>query len=533
MNKQMSFYGLFFGCILFLSNAVAIAQTKLTPKDLAFISFNTDGNKNFDFISLVNLTAGTEIRFTDNAYVSGSGLKTNEGILIYTAPGLVTKGTVISYSGVIGGDWVLGDAGFNPSGSGDNILVYQGSEESPTFIFGIGGARSSPWISSVPTNNNSNIPETLSEASHTIVSLGAGDNYQYDTSFGNSGNASELLILITEPTHFTRNDAIAFSPITSSFVITDPTWTGNTNTDWALSSNWLNGLPTSSLNAYLPKGRLNYPIITATSSADCNHLFLESSAELTINSNSGNSGSIIVKGTSEGNITYNRYVSGSKWHLLASPVSGQAIGSLLLNATNAISVSGSYYNMKAYQEDLDNWGTRFTSSISGIFTSGKGYATQRNSDGLIRFSGSIITDDLSVNLSRNNNGWNLIGNPYTSSIGASLSAGTLDYCLSDANCNELDDSYAALYLWDEQSAYSGNRNDYRVINNAGNGSLIQNYIQAGQGFFVKAKSGGGSFHFTPSMRVHKTSTPIKSDFNLWSSIVLKATTEQISQTTYI
>ena len=65
------------------------------------------------------------IQFSDNAW-NGSALKSSEDTLKYTAGSVVTAGTILSYSGTVSGDWSTEDAGFNPSGSGDNILVFQG-----------------------------------------------------------------------------------------------------------------------------------------------------------------------------------------------------------------------------------------------------------------------------------------------------------------------------------------------------------------------------------------------------------------------
>ncbi len=127
-------------------------ETTLLPGDLMIVTVNADGNDNFDFVPLVDLAAGTEISFTDNAWVdASSSLTTNEGTLTYTASASVTKGTIVSYPGAAGGEWTAA-GGFNISGSGDNILVFQGLPATPTFIYGIGWASSSPW----PYNSNTN-----------------------------------------------------------------------------------------------------------------------------------------------------------------------------------------------------------------------------------------------------------------------------------------------------------------------------------------------------------------------------------------
>lgn len=213
--KNSFFITLFFGLIF----TNVWGQTSLSPGDLMIVTVNADDDKNFDFVPLIDLDNGTVIYFTDNAW-DGSTLNTNEGTINYTASSVITAGTVISFPGSVGGDWSSTGGGFNCSASGDNILVYQGSSESPSFILGVGWASGTPWISSgTVSTNDSFIPSELSEVANTIVSLGTSDNYQYNTANGTSGTKSELLALMADGANFNSDNTTAFTALSTSFTV--------------------------------------------------------------------------------------------------------------------------------------------------------------------------------------------------------------------------------------------------------------------------------------------------------------------------
>jgi len=195
-----------------------MAQTTLSPGDLVVVTVNADGNKNFDFVPLVDLEIGTVIYFTDNAWVTAnSALNTNEGTIKYIASGSVSKGTVVFFSGSVGGEWTSESGSFNPATAGDNILVYQGTASSPTFIYGIGWAKTSSW--SYTGTNDSDIPLTLSEVSCTIVNLGTAENYQYNTINSTSGTNAEILALLTSVSNYNSNDTSAYSALSATFTV--------------------------------------------------------------------------------------------------------------------------------------------------------------------------------------------------------------------------------------------------------------------------------------------------------------------------
>lgn len=217
-------YKILIGVLLFISSIYLIlahvrnasALTTLAPGDIYIITANSDyvypggvDSNGFDFVSRVDLDAGTEIYFADKGWDESLAIPfwrntTGEGALRYTVPaGGIAAGTVIHYddsyiptlpssgSGVwdmysidpITGALTLStssSSGFDPSTTGDNILVFQGSAAAPTFLYGIGWSATTTWISTgSPTANNSYIPSGISVAGKTVTTLGSTDNYQY------------------------------------------------------------------------------------------------------------------------------------------------------------------------------------------------------------------------------------------------------------------------------------------------------------------------------------------------------------------
>ncbi len=267
---------------------------------------------------------------------------------------------------------------------------------------------------------------------------------------------------------------------------------------------------------------------------------LINSGTFTINAGSEtNNGSLIVNGTSTGNVTYNRWMTADKWHIVSAPVETQDISDVLTNVsgTNSIALNGSDYGVTDYLEPTNEWGTYFTNGTAGSFTSGKGYLMRRQTDdGTVSFTGTVADADFGVTLSKTETtgyGWNALGNPFTSAINVTDASGDATNNLLQVNTDVLEDNFVALYVWDEQGSYTTERNDYKVINNAGaGGTLGQHFIQAGQGFIVKAKTDAATFSFTRAMQSHQTTTPFKSaEISEWADINIVVSNSEISTKT--
>ena len=192
--------------------------SSLSPGDLMIVTAAADDPEGFDVVPLVDLDAGTVIYFTDNGWSNGAW-RASEGTVTYTAPGAITAGTVLSYRSVDENGFVKTGASFALAAAGDTILAYQGSAESPQFLYGIWWAMATPWVANCTGSNNSEIPSGLSTGAYTIVAVGSMDNYQYNSASGTTGTKSALLQLVANAANWSGNDATAYAKFTPDFTV--------------------------------------------------------------------------------------------------------------------------------------------------------------------------------------------------------------------------------------------------------------------------------------------------------------------------
>jgi hypothetical protein len=74
---------------------ISMVSSQSAPGDIAFIAYNGDGNDDFAFVLLVNVSSGAVIYFTDNEWNGNAFNNTNEGYVTWTATSNLTAGTVI------------------------------------------------------------------------------------------------------------------------------------------------------------------------------------------------------------------------------------------------------------------------------------------------------------------------------------------------------------------------------------------------------------------------------------------------------
>ena len=294
------------------------------------------------------------------------------------------------------------------------------------------------------------------------------------------------------------------------------TWTGREGTtSWASNQNWASGTaPVSGDKVFVHDATNDPDISTNISITDLTVksngvLDIEATGSLTLSGNFSNSGtvtlnstssvysSIIVQGSSSGNITYNRYVNslggGTGWDLIGSPVNGLQISSFATTndsplATGNGSGAGDVgeYAIGTYDPSNNTW-TNYTQGVVEVddpdFVPGKGYQMATDSGATMAFTGTIdtgATEKISIESFTDASGrrWNLISNPYPSYINIGPSATTNTFL----HINEavIDDTYVGVYGYDAVADPS----TYTILHDlSGNTS-----IAPGQGFFVAARS---------------------------------------------
>lgn len=278
-------------------------------------------------------------------------------------------------------------------------------------------------------------------------------------------------------------------------------------------------------------------LVGANGQANVDNFIIEDTGVLTINSTATNTGSIIagsVSGT--GSTVARRYMTTGAWHFVSSPLQGQLISDFLADNTPIIPTKDDKRGMMDYNPAGNVWNDFFTDGTGGNLEPGAGYAVRTSTDGVVEFSGTINTGNFTLN-SLVANSWNLVGNPYTSGLGINNESTITNFL--NANLSNLDDSYAAVYLWDQLDANNGQPGKYSFISNAGVDiipgaeKLTQGYVQPGQGFLVKMNS-ATSLSYTPAMQAHvnNTEAPFKSAKS-WPAIALDVKSGQHSSSAYI
>ncbi|MBG7611625.1 hypothetical protein IU405_05115, partial [Polaribacter sp. BAL334] len=243
------------------------------------------------------------------------------------------------------------------------------------------------------------------------------------------------------------------------------TWTGATDSDWATASNWVTGVGPIATDDVLIPEVTTAPVIGASTAAVCNNLTVTETDGLVINSG----GSLIVNGTSSGNVTYNRNLGTENWYLVSSPVVGETYDNAYI-AANSLAINGINNAIGSYNTADNTWSYMQTNGGS-TFAAGTGYSVRRANGagaGNISFTGTINTSDVSVGVSNAGTGFNLLGNPFTSFINSAT-------LLTDNGEN-----LVSTDIW----VFNQSSGNYEVKN------LAASFVLApAQGFFVRSSNG--------------------------------------------
>lgn len=190
---------------------VAPLATTLTAGDVAIIGYNADDPDQFAFVLLVNISIGTQINFTDNGWLSSGGFRTGEGTLTWIASTDLCAGTII--------DPGVGSMQF--AAAGDQVLAYQGTTVSPTFIYALNNEGAGVWQADAANSNTSALPTGLTNGT-TAVALNEIDNAVYNGTL-TSGTRATLLSAISNKANWIGDDAVRQTIPNGPFTVTDAT----------------------------------------------------------------------------------------------------------------------------------------------------------------------------------------------------------------------------------------------------------------------------------------------------------------------
>jgi hypothetical protein len=462
--------------------------------------------------SLPNFVGSKTITALDIANTARTPATTDDGAFI--------KGT--ANAGSSGKYILLFD---NGSGTGDPLFAYQirtatatnttTQSELPTSIndvylqSGTSSIGDYPAVIPIGANNPNGVRRIEARNADNTI-------YSYNT------DADGIWFSGANTTTAARRDVIT---LTNEDAPVYPTiWNGSSSSDWDDAGNWDNGKPSSTKNAVIPMVTMN-PVIGNNAVAASLNIF--AGATLTINSTSslkvngiatlGGSECLIIKSNSSGTASFidqgiagagtakvERYLTNSgvpyanEWHGVSSPVS-DATSNVFLNEY-----------LMLYNESVHAF--EYIQPVNIALTPAKGYFTWVNATSTKEFTGHLNTGNQSIAVSRTWNpagwypdyiadfdGWNMVGNPYPSTIDLSLLTG------SWINVE------ATAWFW---NPVGGN---YKVYPSGGGGSHNPT-CPPEQGFFVHCNAaattsvpGSGTVKFTNAARTIETETFLKSD----------------------
>lgn len=340
----------------------------------------------------------------------------------------------------------------------------------------------------------------------------------------------------------------------ASITVRENVWEGDISTSWEVAGNWsLNSVPTSFTNVTIPTAPIGGVFPEISTSENALKLTIEPSASVTINPSSSltlfgefvnngtlniktpndstASGSFIDNGTisGSGNANIERYFTANMFHYVSSPIQlGGNAGSDLFTANPSGNFNPNFYQ---YDEtfDLDGnvstapallfdvnnlvpgWTYAHDNGSSNVSMQPKtGYAFYTDMSQTVTFSGSpntadmsisglthtpndVVSDDPGTDIPELYDGWNLVANPYPS---------TIDWDLVKNNLTNIDEG---IYVWDVNQYAS-------YVNGISSGSgNLDNNIAPMQAFYVHANANGAGFELNNSHRKHSTANYLKSE----------------------
>ncbi len=211
--------------------------------------------------------------------------------------------------------------------------------------------------------------------------------------------------------------------------------------------------------------------------------FLLSSGDLTIKSDVNGTGSLIVGGSSDGDVNVQCYLTDNSWHLVTP-------------STTDITANDFYWNdapkswLTYHTESVDSW--TYNTDLSTPMPVGQGWAVwlddNTKTDATATMEGDLRTTDLTLGLDYTDasHGFNLVGNPFTSAI---------DYHSGSWDSTNVE---GTIWVWQNSS------DQYLYRTQAGGGTMTNGIIPVSQGFFVRAKAASPSLTIPADARTHNS-----------------------------
>ncbi len=289
---------------------------------------------------------------------------------------------------------------------------------------------------------------------------------------------------------------------------TTTSWNGTGS--WYTAANWSNGFPGSSTNAVIASGIVTIdanPAFTKNLTVNANagvtvnsgkalamsgNLVLESSA------NSDRTGTFLNNSTAllvttSGTVTAKRWFEGGKSHMVSIPVTAATINNFFVAGN-----TGYFYK---YNEVSNAWDNLW--ELSTQLNIGVGYLVDYTTSQTISVTSPLNNDaSYSPTVTRTAaNGWNLVGNPYPTSLDWSVASGWTKTNLDNA-----------IYIWNgtQYASYVGTTGT-----NGGS-----KFIAPFQGFFVHASANSPAISIKKAARTHQAVSYFKSTENQTLRIAL-------------
>ena len=295
-------------------------------------------------------------------------------------------------------------------------------------------------------------------------------------------------------------------------------WLGTQGNNWTDPYNWTKGVPSDTSDIVILISDF-YPIIdeaynvkdlTITTEAT---LKIAPGGQLTVSgqltNNSGPGGLVLEANSSLPGSTMpdaslihsgagveaivERYISGNPmaWHQLSSPVVSQAIAGQTPGNFNEGSIFTWFEPAQSWVNYNNTivWPTWQDVNGSNNFVEGRGYLTAYSGNPIKEFYGELNQGEMSINLSHlahpdDNPGFNLIGNPYPSSIDWKAESGWNRNNLATSGSP---DGYS-IWIWNPEQGQYGTYHSSSLDDAGTNG--VTRYIAPMQAFWVKAKENG-------------------------------------------